>query len=320
MPQPAAPSASAPPPAAPAPRRELAALLSLLAPGLGHYYAGLRFGPAVAAFAAFMAWTAVWRAVFPRFVTDWRTAAVAPVFVMLASAAAAGAHAFATTPRRGADRSRRRLRSYVAFLAAAVPLALGARFVVKTLWPATHTYQLPSASMEPTLLAGDYFLVDLAAYRGGRVPAVGDIVVFRPPQYPNVPYVKRVVAVGGETVSLRGSAVQRGGAAQSLEPAVTAARVTDGRRIFREDLSGRRHLVSLGPTDAALIDWPDGPGRQSVPDQTVFVLGDARDNSTDSRQWGAIPLAAIEGRVVGVVASVDGGGLLRWDRLLEDVL
>jgi signal peptidase I len=172
--------------------------------------------------------------------------------------------------------------------------------------------------MEPTLLDGDRVRVDLKAYADGRTPAVGDVVLVRLAGSTPGLYIKRVVAVAGESIALRGSAVQRQGRVVALEPARAAAPTTDGRRVFRENLDEHPHLVSLGATDAALIDWPAGPGRQSVPAGHVFLLGDARDNSIDSRQWGPVPLSAVQGRVVGIIASAGAEGL-RWDRLLTEV-
>ena len=126
-----------------------------------------------------------------------------------------------------------------------------------------------SPSMEPTLPVGSTVLVDRLTGRW-RAVEVGDLVVFTSP-VDGEDAVKRVVAVSGQTVSLDDAVLHVDGVAVD-EPQVDLSRI-DG--------------TWFGPVD--------------VPDGTVFVLGDSRDVSIDSRTYGAVPLHAVTGRVVAVL-------------------
>lgn len=119
-------------------------------------------------------------------------------------------------------------------------------------------------SMLPTLRAGDYFLINQYAYQL-HPPARGDIVVLRRSQFDSDQYVKRVIGLPGETLRLAGG------------------------RVF---LNGRRleEPYAMGWTGPAL-------GPIHLAPQTYFVLGDNREQSEDSRQFGAIPRAGIEGKI-----------------------
>jgi len=124
--------------------------------------------------------------------------------------------------------------------------------------------RVESASMEPTLRAGDHLLVDDRAYRDAP-PRRGDLVVF---EESGATLVKRVVAVAGDTVAIEDGVLEVNGSAVE-EPAVDPKTV-DGMYY--------------------------GPAR--VPAGTVFVLGDNRRHSVDSRQFGPVPVARVTGRVI----------------------
>ncbi|MFB7338377.1 signal peptidase I, partial [Streptomyces adustus] len=124
--------------------------------------------------------------------------------------------------------------------------------------------RVESTSMEPTLLAGDHLLVDDRAYRDAP-PGRGDLVVF---DGSDGTLVKRVVAVAGDTVAIEDGVLEVDGRAVE-EPAVDP-RTVDGMYF--------------------------GPAR--VPDGTVFVLGDNRRHSVDSRQFGPVPVTKVTGRVI----------------------
>jgi signal peptidase I len=126
-------------------------------------------------------------------------------------------------------------------------------------------FAVPSASMSPTLRPGDHVLVDKLAYRFG-VPRRGDLVVFHAPRGAEL-LLKRVVAVGGDLVGIEDGVLQVGGHAVS-EPFVN------------------RRLV-----DSVYF----GPVR--VPAGAVFVMGDRREDSVDSRSFGPVPRRLIVGRV-----------------------
>ncbi|KLU61072.1 signal peptidase IB [Peptococcaceae bacterium CEB3] len=131
-------------------------------------------------------------------------------------------------------------------------------------WLVIQPYVISSSSMEPTLRSGDRVLVNRLAYRNGA-PSRGDIIVFAYPKDPKRTFVKRVIAVPGETVELRGNQV-----------------FIDGQ-VLREPY--------LKPGDYP----PYGP--ETVPRGKVLVLGDNRRQSEDSRAWGLLPQSAIIGKV-----------------------
>ncbi len=156
-------------------------------------------------------------------------------------------------------------------------------------------FKIPSGSMLPTLQIGDHILSSQIAYGVPSpfsdgwlwplaVPAVDDVVILELPEEPNRFYVKRVVATGGEVVEFRQGALR-----------------VDGRE--RE-----------GPDR-----WPSGAAEFApvrVPPEHVFVLGDNRDQSIDSRTWGPVKVSSIKGRVFLIYWSQrKSGGSVRWERI-----
>ncbi len=135
-------------------------------------------------------------------------------------------------------------------------------------------YTIPSASMRPTLETGDHIIV--TPYRG-TMPARGDIIVFRAPDHPAEFRVKRVIALPGDFLDTTAGRVRIGGHALS-EP-----------YLLKQSETG-----SIPP--------------QLVPAQSLFVMGDNRADSVDSRNWGALPSELVMGRVRMVLWSSPGGG------------
>jgi signal peptidase I len=169
---------------------------------------------------------------------------------------------------------------------------------------ALEAFKIPSASMLPTLQIGDYLLVNKLRY-GVRLPflgnwlvhlgtpKLGDVIVFSNPKDQSFDYVKRVVAVEGEMVEIRNKQLLVDGIARD----VPTAYFTDGS-----------HVQSKSPRDNF------GPAR--VPPGHVFVLGDNRDQSIDSRYWGFVDVNDVEGKAFLVYWSADGDdGWVRWDRM-----
>jgi signal peptidase I len=183
-------------------------------------------------------------------------------------------------------------------------------------------YDVPTGSMQPTILEGDRFLANKLAYGfdlpfvGGRVatwgePGRGEVVVF-PSPVDGTRLIKRVVAVGGDTVAMRDGRLVLNG--RPLTYALAAAPDwplpeddTLAHGWFTEQLPGRPHPVMTTDARPALRDW--GPVR--VPDGQLLVLGDNRDNSADGRVFGFVPTDGIEARAERVVLSVDRD---RWWR------
>ncbi|MBT7952258.1 MAG: signal peptidase I [Gammaproteobacteria bacterium] len=167
-------------------------------------------------------------------------------------------------------------------------------------------FRIPSASMMPTLLIGDFILVNKFDY-GIRLPVLntkiisnntpkrGDIIVFRYPEDPRIPFIKRVVAVSGDKVAYFEKTLYINGVADRQK--------NDG--LYEDDGPGRNMNgwqlleATTGEIDHKILL---NPQRQSqvvekiVPEGHYFVLGDNRDNSKDSRFWGFVPDENLMGR------------------------
>jgi signal peptidase I len=162
-----------------------------------------------------------------------------------------------------------------------------------------EAFVVPGSSMSPTILNGDRILARKLLPLH-EFPERGDLIVFRNPTPSKAAaFAKRVVAVAGDHIEIRGERVLING--NELE----RDRVPDGRlrplgdqvrgQVAFEVNSGRRYLVAYG-------DPPDGGREQgdfeaTIPERHVFVLGDNRDHSNDSRQFGSIPVGDIVGYV-----------------------
>jgi signal peptidase I len=179
-------------------------------------------------------------------------------------------------PGRGATPWRR-------WVDAVSPWALAA-LVLLGLWVA-QPFRIPSDSMRDTLLAGDHLLVGTWDFglpipmTSRRLPALnaphrGDVVVFQYPRDPDVDYVKRCVATGGEMVEIRDKELR-----------------VDGREV--EEPYVIHTDESVRP---AGYDYRDNYGPYRVPAGEVFVMGDNRDDSEDSRNWGTVRRELLIGR------------------------
>ncbi len=176
-----------------------------------------------------------------------------------------------------------------------------------------QAFQIPSESMENTLLVGDYLLVDKAHFaEGGIWSAIlpyatihrGDIVVFHYPVDPRQHFVKRVIGLPGDHLRIVDKQVLVNGV--PLHEAYTqySARAHDGLR-YRFP-----NLQSIDPSVEAAW-WKELPqlvnrGELVVPRGEYFVLGDNRDRSLDSRYWGFVPRENIIGRPLLIYWSVEG--------------
>jgi signal peptidase I len=190
---------------------------------------------------------------------------------------------------------------------------------------------VPTGSMKPTILEGDYIVVNKLAYdvrvpflgtslaqRGA--PARGDVVVFLPPGEDQL-YVKRVVGVPGDVVEMRDNRLFINGRPATYDKPAPATLARLGRADLNPDLltqevfAGHAHSVLRGDDDSS----PHTFGPVRVPVGGYFLLGDNRDNSKDSRYFGPVPRERIMGRAVAIGASLDpwDGRRPRWERFLS---
>ena len=197
------------------------------------------------------------------------------------------------TPGKGQQKSV--VREY----AEAIVIALLLAFFIRTF--VVQAFKIPSGSMIPTLLVGDHILVNKFGYgvknplSGATWVAVGDpqrhdVIVFKYPQNPSQDFIKRVVGVAGDRVEIVDKKVFVNGEA-FVEP----------------------NAVNL---DAEYKEARDKMGPITVPPGSVFVMGDNRDNSHDSRFWGFVDLKAIRGKAFMLYWSWDRENFtVRWGRL-----
>lgn len=188
------------------------------------------------------------------------------------------------------------IREYAEAIIIALLLAVFIRtFVVQA-------FKIPSGSMIPTLVIGDHILVNKFVY-GVKNPFTGDtwlslgdpdrhdIVVFKYPQNPSQDFIKRVVGVGGDRVE-----------------------IVDKKVYVNAKLFSEPHAVNLEPLQA-------GSGRDNmapviVPANSLFVMGDNRDNSYDSRFWGFVDLKAVRGQAFMMYWSWNREDFtVRWQRI-----
>ena len=183
-------------------------------------------------------------------------------------------------------------------------------------------FRIPSRSMEPSVLQGDYIFADKRYNCPGCRQGVhrGDIAIFAYPNDRSVRYIKRVIALPGDLVEYRNQQISVNGQPLQRAPAGALA----GTHV--EQLDGRSWQVSQQSSaqqpspEAGLPALNRAPGKPAteitlrVPDGQVFVLGDNRGLSIDSRAFGTVPLQDILGRARQVWFSSDQGSI-RWDRL-----
>ena len=175
-----------------------------------------------------------------------------------------------------------------------------------------QAFQIPSESMEKTLLIGDYLLVDKAHYGHSRVwhwllpyrpIRRQDIIVFRYPVNPGQHFVKRVVAIPGDRVRLVDKHVYVNGVRQNDPYAYFRAAWHDSFRDEFPDggLYGDKNSAAWFKEARQLTE----DGELIVPQDSYFVLGDNRDDSYDSRYWGFVPRENIVGRPLMIYWSMD---------------
>jgi signal peptidase I len=186
---------------------------------------------------------------------------------------------------------------YVEAIITALILALLIRtFVVQA-------FKIPSGSMIPTLLIGDHILVNKFLYGTQipftdkkvvifREPKKGDIIVFKYPENPTKDFIKRVIATEGDTIEEKNKVVYVNG-----EPVVET------------------YAYHYDPTTRSDSDRRDTFGQLRVPKDKIFVMGDNRDHSYDSRFWGFVDEKEVKGKAFIIYWSWDPDKWVRFNRI-----
>jgi signal peptidase I len=180
-------------------------------------------------------------------------------------------------------------------------------------------FKIPSGSMMPTLLVGDFILVNKFAY-GLRLPVLntkilsvgepkrGDVFVFRYPENPKEDYIKRVIGLPGDEITYRNKTLFINGKEvpeSYLGPYTGPSEPTNrmaGAQVKMEQLDGVDHRIMELPQLQIGHE-----GTWKVPDGYYFAMGDNRDNSLDSRFWGFVPEANLVGKALVIWMNWDSG-------------
>jgi signal peptidase I len=196
-------------------------------------------------------------------------------------------------------RKKSTIREYAESIIIALVLALVIRtFVIQA-------FKIPSGSMEPTLQIGDHLLVNKFIY-GVKIPFTslnlfpwkspqrGDVIVFIYPLEPDKDFIKRVIGVGGDTVRIVNKRLY-----------INGVEAPDPHAVYRKNEFLQGDLQNL-----------DNFGPVTVPKGNLFVMGDNRDRSYDSRFWGFVPLKDVLGKAFTIYWSWDSReSMVRWNRL-----
>lgn len=179
-------------------------------------------------------------------------------------------------------------------------------------------FRIPSGSMMPTLLVGDFILVNKFSY-GVRLPVTrtriletgkperGEVVVFKYPRNPEEDYIKRVIGLPGDTIEFRNQSLYINGEPQEATPIGTfegegSGDLMTGATLYEETLGERTYRTLMRE------DQPKLEGAVTVPEGHYFMVGDNRDNSSDSRVWGFVAEDALVGRALFIWLHWDYNG------------
>jgi signal peptidase I len=225
--------------------------------------------------------------------------------------------------------------------------------VVRTF--AYEPFNIPSGSMKPTLLVGDYLFVKKWVYGysrhslpfswppfSGRIWSApverGDIVVFKVPTDNRTDYIKRIVGLPGDRIQVVGGILHINGQPVKREPIEDW--VDEDGKVFHRYLetlpNGLRHVIIemsddkplFNPDGTPIYNFGDNTKEYTVPPGHYFGMGDNRDNSADSRAWEYIPEENLVGRASFIFYSTAAGNLwpiweavpdTRWDRLMSGI-
>jgi len=188
-------------------------------------------------------------------------------------------------------------------------------------------FRIPSSSMVPTLLVGDFIFVNKFTY-GLRLPVLhqkiweigaperGDVIVFRLPSEPSINYIKRLVGLPGDSVTYRNRRLFINGEIVASEPAGKyTGEGQRGAELYNETLGNAVHDILLMPGQRSL------EGTFVVPAGHYFMMGDNRDNSKDSRYQGVgiVPDANVVGKAVRIWMNWEFPQMPRWSRIGHEI-
>jgi signal peptidase I len=274
----------------------LAALLSVLVTGLGHIYSGkVRKGLFLYLFQAIVLIVILSIVVFYTNIYSFIFAFVTGIAFVVYCAA----DAFKTA---GFGKDSYTLKKYnrwyvyvLCYILANIILQPVVTHLVKE--NTIKAYKIPSGAMLPTIFIGDHILVNRFIYKS-HSPKVGDIIVFEYPKDPKIDYIKRIVATGGDKLAI----LNKNLIVNGIEQNEIHTKHVDSR-ILNKETSPR-----------------DNFGPITVPNNSVFVMGDNRDNSYDSRFWGFVRLDQIKGKAMSIYWSWDKEEKkIRWGRIGERI-
>ena len=290
----------------------LAVGLSIIMPGVGHVYCGkltrglafgLLYGVAIPVVLGMLAYA---------------RAASTIVFGLLMVAAAFGVVVAAALDACRMARQTRPDYQPKAYNHAAVYVLIGLMIQGSSVGYALHVrsslfeaFRIPAASEYPNIVPGDRILADKTAYRKAD-PQVGDVVLFRPPNENwRIHYIKRIVALGGETVEMKGGILyvndeplprrQIGSVSTPIRDRNGSAQTVSGELFAETNGSATYKIFLMATPTGAVKDF----AKTTVPPHHCIVLGDNRNYSLDSRDFGPVPYAAIEARTDYIYWPVD---------------
>jgi len=184
-----------------------------------------------------------------------------------------------------ADKPRKKRSSCMGFIIDTVETILLALVLFLVINALSARVRVENVSMKPTLQPGEFLLVNRVAYKLGE-PSIGDIIVFHAPGVSDLDYIKRIIGLPGDEVRVEGQTV----------------------------------YVNNQPLyEPYIADAPNYSGTWTVPQGEYFVLGDNRNNSSDSHLWGFVPEEDIVGRALLIYWPLDQISLLRSPDVVQAV-
>ena len=297
----------------------IAALLSLPCPGLGHLYAGDLWGMLFSLLLVYLAFTipVPFALSLSSPITVWLiwlgpllVICIVPVYAWLSARRAPKSYQLKPYNR------------WYVYLGCWVGWSILAQFVIQTVRDEVlEAFRIPSGSMEPSVLVGDFIYVDKRPVARGSVEN-GTIIVFRSIEEEGMQVIKRVVGLPGDTVAMVEGRLQRNGIPIN-EPYINPSQGRSEDDLQREKMRGWQSAHLTGDRNAEyrpdLSDW----GPLLVPPHSYLALGDNRDHAYDSRYWGFVPEANIVGQPSVVYWSYDKESYkpiprlfaVRWNRI-----